>query len=865
MSKPENSAATATGRTIAIPDFCLVVLVGATGSGKSTFAAKHFLSSEVISSDWARGRVGDDETDQSVTADAFDLVHHMAGLRLKNRRLAVIDATSVRAEDRAPLVALARRWHALPVAIVLDPGEAVCVARNRDRPDRPSGAHVVRHMYQALRRGQRGLQREGFRVVHRLRGEEAEGVQLVREPLWTDRRELQGPFDIIGDVHGCCDELEALLTQLGYDVSWEREGGQRQACVRHPEGRKAVFVGDLVDRGPRTPDTLRLVHSMVEAGDALCVMGNHDSKLAKALSGRKVKIAHGLEQSLEQLAGLEEEESNRLRDFLDGLRSHYWLDGGRLCVSHAGLKEEMIGRGSAAVRSFAMYGETTGEIDAVGLPVRLDWARDYRGETTVVYGHTPIGEPQWVNNTLCIDTGCVFGGKLTALRWPERELVSVPARSVYVESPRPLAVAEDADAQADPDTLPDMADVMGRRWITPALGSRVRIEAERNAAALETISRFAVAPQWLCYLPPTMSPVETSAQEGWLERPEEAFSHYRERGVVSLVCEEKHMGSRAIVALCRDAAAARRRFGMSAGERTGRIWTRTGRPFFEDHRETESLARLAEVCEKTGIWEELATDWLLLDAEIMPWSAKAQELIRQQYAPVAAAASVGLALAGDALAIAAARGVAVEEEHARIEDRKRRAAAFGAAWRRYCWEADDIADYRIAPFHLLASEGAVHSDRSHAWHMEWAERLAVAGDPLIMKTRWRQLDPTSETDLAATVAWWEELTEAGGEGMVVKPADFVAQTDRGSLAQPALKVRGRDYLRIIYGPDYDRPDNLIRLKRRGLGRKRRLALQEFALGEESLRRFVAGEPLRRWHECVVAVLALESEPVDPRL
>jgi protein phosphatase len=851
---------------LAIPDFALIVLIGASGSGKSTFASRHFKPTEVISSDRARGWVGDDETDQSVSADAFELVRAVAEKRLKHRRLTVIDATNVRAADRKGWIEVARRWHALPVAIVLDPGVKVCIERNLSRADRPGGAGFVQRMASEIRSGLGGLQREGFRQVWKLTSAEAIDAAVVeRQPLWTDKRGDSGPFDIIGDVHGCASELEALLARLGYAVVWGETLGERCVTVSPPAGRKAVFLGDLVDRGPNAPDCLRIAMSMVAAGTGYCIQGNHERKFSRWLEGRKVTIAHGLAETIAQYEAADRGFKDAVRPFVDDLRSHLWLDGGRLAVAHAGLKAEMIGRGSGAVREFALYGETTGEIDAFGLPVRADWAAGYRGETTVVYGHTPVPEAQWVNNTLCVDTGCVFGGKLTALRWPERELVDVPALRVWFEPVRPLAPPADAPAaQAGSDTLLDMEDVSGRRWIETTLRGRVVIAEENAAAALEAMSRFALAPQWLAYLPPTMSPSETSAVEGWLERPEEAFAHYRERGVAEVVCEEKHMGSRAVIALCRNADAAQMRFGAADGE-TGQVWTRTGRAFFADPVMTEGvLARLRAAADAAGLWDELATDWLLLDTEIMPWSAKAGALIDAQFAPVAASARAGLAAAAGALARASARGVPAEALAARFAERQGRADLYANAWAPYVWPVRGVEDLRVAPFHLLGSEGRVWFDQDHPWHMGWADRLVATGQGVIAPTRWRQVDFSDPAACAEAIQWWETLTAAGGEGIVVKPRDFIARGAKG-LLQPALKVRGREYLRIIYGPEYDAPEHLARLRERGLTGKRNLALREFALGHEALRRFVAGEPLRRVHECVFAVLALESEPIDPRL
>jgi protein phosphatase len=849
-----------------IPDFALVVLIGASGSGKSTFAARHFAPTEIISSDRARGWVSDDETDQSVSADAFELVRVVAEKRLKHRRLTLIDATNVRPADRKGWIEIARRWHALPVAIVIDPGISVCVERNKGRADRPFGANVIQRMSSEIRRGLRGLQREGFRQVWTLSSEaDVDAAVVERKPLWTDKRGDVGPFDIIGDVHGCASELEELLTALGYIVAWGETLGERSVVVTPPAGRKAVFLGDLVDRGPNAPDCLRIAMSMVAAGTGYCIQGNHERKFGRWLAGRKVTIAHGLQQTIDQYELADRGFKETVQPFVDDLRSHLWLDGGRLAVAHAGLKAEMIGRGSGAVREFALYGETTGEIDEFGLPVRADWAANYRGETTVVYGHTPVPEAQWVNNTLCIDTGCVFGGKLTALRWPERELVEAPAHQVWCEPMRPLAPAADGrSAQAEADDLLDMEDVSGRRWIDTTLRGRVVVAEENAAAALEVMSRFALAPQWLAYLPPTMSPSETSSADGWLERPEEAFAHYRKQGVAEVVCEEKHMGSRAIIALCRHADAARARFDAAGGE-TGAIWTRTGRSFFNDPAMTEALlGSLRTTVNAAGLWDELSTDWLLLDAEIMPWSAKAGALIDAQYAPVAASSRAGLGTASAALARASARGVPADALAARYADRQDRAALYARAWEPYVWPVSGVDDLRVAPFHLLASEGRVWFDQDHLWHMGLADRLAAAGQAVVAATRWRLLDLSDAVACADTAAWWEKLTTTGGEGMVVKPRDFIARGPKG-LLQPALKVRGREYLRIIYGPEYDAPEHLARLRERGLNGKRNLALREFALGHEALRRFVASEPLRRVHECVFAVLALESEPIDPRL
>jgi protein phosphatase len=850
---------------LTIPDFSLVVLVGASGSGKSTFAARHFLETEIISSDRCRALVSDDETDQSATPDAFDLVATIAAKRLARRRLTVIDATSVRPEDRKKLVDLARRYHALPSAIVFDLPEEVCLARNEARTDRRIPGKVIHDQTQRLKRSLRGLDREGFRAVHVLRSEDQVGVAtLEREPLYCDCRSERGPFDIIGDVHGCRVELEALLDRLGYRVG-EANG---LTAWRHPEGRRAIFVGDLVDRGPDSPGVLRLVMDMTAAGSALAVPGNHDMKLVRKLMGRDVKIAHGLAETLAQLEALpdtaREPFKNEAKSFLDGLISHLWLDGGNLVVAHAGLKEEMQGRGSGAVRAFAMFGETTGEIDEFGLPVRLNWAAEYRGKALVAYGHTPTPIAEWINNTICLDTGCVFGGKLTALRYPERELVEVPAAEVYMEPVRPLLTATGPSGQQAADAMLDIEDVLGKRTIGTRLIGTVRVEPERAAAALEVMSRFAVDPRWLIYLPPTMSPPETSAKPGLLEHPDEVFAYYARAGVGQVVIEEKHMGSRAVFVLARDAEAARARFGVEDGK-AGVIYTRTGRAFFADNAlEAALVARLNAALSTTGIWNRLATDWICLDAELMPWSAKAQALIDAQYRPVGEAGIAGTTAAAELARQATARGLDLGALPDKLAVRADNAAAYDASWRRYVRPVAGIDDLRVAPFHLMASEGTVHSDKRHDWHMAQMAELAAADPALLVATLHRIVALDDPSQVADATAWWETLTATGGEGMVVKPLEFVARGKKGIL-QSAMKCRGPEYLRIIYGPDYTMPEHLDRLRDRGVGSKRALALREFALGLEGLQRFVEREPLRRVHECAFGVLAMESEPIDPRL
>jgi protein phosphatase len=391
----------------------------------------------------------------------------------------------------------------------------------------------------------------------------------------------------------------------------------------------------------------------------------------------------------------------------------------------------------------------------------------------------------------------------------------------------------------------------------------VTVREENAAAALEVMSRFALEPRWLLYLPPTMAPCATSPSGDLLEHPSSAFDFYREGGVAQVVCEEKHMGSRAVVLVCRNEEVARTRFGATDGT-SGVAYTRTGRSFFEPALTGEFLERLRAAVSAAGLWEGLDSDWLLLDGELLPWSAKAEDLLKHQYAAVGAAARSVTPAAVALLQQASARGAEVADLLDRAEARASNALAFTESYRRYVWSVSGLEGVEFAPFQVLASEGRTWTYRDHLWHLDVADRLAAAAPALLRTTKRLVVDTTDGASTATGVDWWTSLTAAGGEGMVVKPLANLVRGVKG-WTQPGIKVRGREYLRIIYGPDYTEPANLERLRQRGLGHKRSLAAREYALGIESLERAARGEPLWRVHEPVFAVLALESEPVDPRL
>lgn len=843
---------------ITLNELGLVLLVGPTGAGKTSLASRLFAPHECVSLDACRALVSGDPEDQSATRDASDVAERIIEARLRRRLLTVVDATNVRHEDRQRWIAVAERTHSIVTAIVLDPGMSFCHKHARKREGTRYNPKAVEQHHTLLARDKRKLGKAfGIRnAVWLSSPEEIESATVVRRRSFNDLRHITDPLDVIGDIHGMTDELEALLAKLGWSVAWSGECEDRAVTLSHPENRKLVFVGDAVDRGPRSLDALRIMRSAVESGLGYAVASNHDARISRWLRGQTVSEGGGVETTQAEFDDLSEGFRVSMGEFLDALPAHYVFDGGNLVVAHAGIEESMILGASKAMREFAVYGPKTPP-DADGKSERVDWAKDYRGKASVVYGHVACDEAVWFKNTICIDTAAVYGGELTALRWPEKTLVSVKASHAYAETDKPLFSRKDNRGFLEISH----ADVTGKKYIETSLARRITVEADQMGAAMETLSRFTIDPRLLVYLPPTMSPVESSGIDGFLEHPHQAFDYYRSAGQENVVVETKHMGSRAHILVCRDAAAARARFHTD-DDHIGHIWTRNGNPFFKDADRRAVLERVA--LSASPLFDELKSDWLLLDAEIMPWNTKAATLIRDQYAPTGKAAQIGTGLVIEALTRFARRGVAdvdgqLRHFHARLDN----AQAFDKVWRGYSWETPTIDELRVAPFHVLASEGRVHSRERHSTHMRWIDMI-VGRDAIMAKTDFTEVSLSDPKALDAVTDKWLHDTGKGAEGIVVKPHSFTVMGER-EMIQPALKVRGRDYLRIIYGVDYDLPDNLVRLRERATKSKRARAMREHALGVEALDRLVRREPLRRIHECVAAIIGLESDPSDPRL
>lgn len=411
---------------LTLPPLALVILCGGSGSGKSTWARKHFAQSQIVASDNCREAILDDPANQSANEDVFGLFHSLIEYRLKHRRFTVADSTALKPKSRANLLALAQKWKVPVVVISFDVPLDEALRRDARREGRTVGERVVTRHRQQFEQALVELKKDKqIAALHILTPEQMDSVTVER---------LKPPtegvfFDVIGDVHGCLEELWELFARLGYETG-------EDGLPRHPEGRLPVFVGDLADRGPDSPGALRLCVDLVAAQAGLFVPGNHDAKLFRMLHGNAVKKTHGLDLTDEQLNALPDTERERLITdilaFLEPQPIYLVLDSGRLVVAHAGIKEEYIGRYDDTVVRFTRFGDVAG-FEENGMPIRRDWALEYSGDALIAYGHTPQTEIKFVNNTVNLDGGCVFGGFLAAMRYPEREIVIVPAKQVYAE------------------------------------------------------------------------------------------------------------------------------------------------------------------------------------------------------------------------------------------------------------------------------------------------------------------------------------------------------------------------------------------------------------------------------------------------
>ncbi|UII56565.1 polynucleotide kinase-phosphatase [Cytobacillus spongiae] len=862
---------------VVLPYAGIVLLVGPSNSGKSTLIKEfvdkgELLSSEMVSSDEVRLLVSDtdfidwkhrpsDEADalyeeyQRISVEAFGLMDRLIETRCRMNKLTVVDATHLHPDDRKRYIEMARRYHVPIVAIVLDVEQNILLERDEQR-DQPRGKRRIRQQYQVFKREKRFIKKEGYRATFFIKN--PEDIQLKRHRENPIELDVDNGIDVIGDIHGCYDELIELLLKLGYKK-------HEEGYFIHPEGRRFLSLGDVMSRGPRSIETMQFFMEHVDRGLAFMIDSNHGWKIARWLDGRKVTLAHGDELVEEEMKKFKEEHGEEqtqqlkeeLKSFLLGAPSHYLLRKNgvpTLVCTHAGIKDEFIGKQSYDVSDFCRYGDNEG-LDENGKPIRKDWTIHHKTSTLVVWGHDPKPKPLMMNHTVNIDQGVVFGGELTALRYPEKEFVSVKAKRDYSGGSRnPLKELE--KKRLDPPNIAKF--INGYKVLTEDVGE-IHVPKEYCISALDDVSHFTIPIEELVYIPPTMSPTPIpSVLEDYLEHPKEVIEYYRSMGVERMVAEKKHMGSRGILMIYRDKETGLKHVGR---ETLGVIYTRSGRRFFAPEVEKDVLKRLNQALTRYDYFKTYETDYVLLDAEIMPWNLKARELISNQYGHVSEHAILDRSFIKRKLEEAVDSNHNLEAWLSDYDKKLDNAKLFKEVFQKYCWDIEDISNIQIAPFHVLAHSHETFFDKPHTWHMEMNHEFAKM-DGLFVETEYMVIDDSSSEQ--AVIEWWETITSEGHEGIVIKPDIFITKS-KGKLIQPAMKVRGRKYLHIIYGMDYLLPNNLERLKKRNVSKKQKLALKEFSLGVEGIRRLVGGESIERIHECVLGTLAMEADAVDPRL
>lgn len=857
---------------VKLPNGAIVLLIGPSNSGKSTLLQSlvdsgQLLESEVISSDYYRRLVADidfidftavskDDEDiiyeeyQRISEQAFHTLHTVVEARAKLNKVSIIDATNLRGFERAKYFEIAKRHHVPVLALILNTSKEQLLARDVLR-DNPRGRKRVLQQFNTLNYELKAIRKEPFAKIYKVKNE---SVEIVREPnkLYL---EIESGFDIIGDIHGCYDEMLVLLKDLGYE--------QRGNVYVHPAGRRLISVGDIMSRGPKSIDTMQFWLNQIEAGLSYMTDSNHGWKIARWLDGKNVSLSHGdelVEQEFTEYAKVYGKEAakslkERFANMLLKAPSHYILTKNNITkavVTHAGIKDHYIGKESKRISDFCRYGDIQ-QTDSFSKPVRGDWFSQHKTSELIIWGHDVKVQPFKANRTINIDQGVVFGGELTAFQYPEQTFKSVKALANYAGT-EDNPILEAKNKRFSP---PNAAQFINGFAVHTTSGDQITIPKENALAAMDTFSHYTLPLEQVIYIPPTMSPTpQTSALPDYLEHPEEAFNYYKKNGVQKMIAEKKHMGSRAVIFIAKDKEVAKE---LINSDSLGYITTRTGRAFFEQKEQQQMVEKIHAELVSKNYFEQFNTSFVLMDAEILPWNLKAHRLIDQQYETVAENALMDRYKIIEKLK--ATEHVDVTSWLDEYTDKYKNAARFDAVFRNYCWATNDLSGIQIAPFHILAHSSATNFHQPHSWHMKMNAYLAE-NSSLFIATEYRLIE--SEQDEQEVINWWQDMTENGHEGIVIKPFDFLAY-HKGILLQPAVKVRGREYLRIIYGMDYTNEDTMKKLKQRNPSRKMKIALLEFKLGMEGISRFVSLESSNRVHECALATLALESDTIDPRL
>lgn len=857
---------------IQLPKGAIVLCIGPSNSGKSTLLGKlvnnqQILHSEIVSSDTYRELVADidfidfstvhsEEQDvlyedyQRISTEAFNLLYAAVEARAKLNKVTFVDATNLRSFERAKYFEIAQKQHVPIFALIFDISKSELLIRDEKRLQ-PRGKKRITQQINTMNYELKAIKKEPFHKLFVWRGEE---LNITRKPSLHEL-ELGNGFDILGDIHGCYDEMLELITQLGY---------VKQGDVYiHPEGRRLLSAGDVMSRGPKSIATMLFWLRQIEAGLSYMTDSNHGWKIARWLRGQSVSLNHGDEYVAEEFEQYEKHHGKeatealkaRFAKMLLAAPSHYILTKNnvrKVVITHAGIKDHYIGKQSKRILDFCRYGDIQ-RIDEQGKPIRADWFVEHKTSELIVWGHDPKIKPFKANRTLNIDQGVVFGGQLTAFRYPEQTLVAVTAHKNYVGNENNPLV----EAKSKRFANPKASHFMNGFIVHTKAGDDVTIPKEKALAALDTFSHHTLPIEQVVYIPPTMSPTpQTSSLPGYLEHPTEAFNYYKKNGVTQMIAEKKHMGSRAVIFIAKNESITKELLNT---ETLGIITTRTGRAFFDAQLQQEMVVAIHQELLAKNYFEKFETDFVLMDAEILPWNLKAHGLIDKQYANVSDQALMDRQMLLSKLL--ATTHVDVSSWIDEYTHKVKNAARFDAVYQNYCWPTKDLKGIQIAPFHILAHSQTTNFDQPHTWHMEMNAFLSE-NSSLFIATEYRLIN--NEQDEEEVIQWWKDMTEHGHEGIVIKPLNFIEER-KGKMLQPAIKVRGREYLRIIYGMDYTDETQLKQLKKRNPSRKMKNALLEFKLGLEGIQRFVHFESSARVHECVLATLALESEGIDPRL
>lgn len=850
----------------------IVLLIGPSNSGKTTLlqslvASSQLLETEIISSDYYRQLVADvdfidfsavskDDEDivyeeyQRISEQAFNVLHTIVEARSKLNKVSIIDATNLRSFERAIYFEIAKRHHVPVLALILNTPKDQLLARDSLR-ENPRGHKRVLQQLNTFKYELKTINKEPFAKVYTVKDED---VEIVREPnkLYL---EIEDGFDIIGDIHGCYDEMLVLLKELGYK--------QQGDVYVHPAGRRLISVGDIMSRGPKSIETMQFWLKQIEAGLSYMTDSNHGWKIARWLDGQNVTLNYGDELVEQEFSTYEKEHGeeqtqalkNRFAKMLFNAQSHYILTKNKITkavVTHAGIKDHYIGKQSKHISDFCRYGDIQ-QTDSSSKPIRGDWFTQHKTSELIIWGHDVKLQPFKANRTINIDQGAVFGGELTAFQYPEQTFISVNSYANYagtLDNP----ILEAKNKRFSP---PNVTQFINGFTVHTSNDEQITIPKENALAAMDTFSHYTLPLEQVIYIPPTMSPTpQTSALPDYLEHPVEAFNYYKKNGITKMIAEKKHMGSRAVIFIAKNKDVAKE---LINSDSLGYITTRTGRAFFEQEQQQRIVELIhAELIAK-NYFEQFNTSFVIMDAEILPWNLKAQRLIDQQYETVAENALMDRHKLMEKLHIT--EHVDVTSWLEEYKHKYKNAAKFDAVFKNYCWSTNELSGIQIAPFHILAHSSSTNFHQPHSWHMQMNELLAE-NSSLFIATEYRLIE--SEQDEQEIINWWQNMTEDGHEGIVVKPIDFLAY-HKGKLLQPAIKVRGREYLRIIYGMDYTNEAFMKKLKQRNPSRKMKNALLEFKLGLEGISRFVSLESSTRVHECALATLALESDPIDPRL